>query len=378
MHKIWYAAYLRKTLAVLLFPVALGSGQAAWAIAGTIQVLIGTARISQHTGQERPALRGDNLYEGDTVATNANSNVQIRMIDDSIVWVRPDSRFLIERYQSDKHGAAKNEARLRLISGTMRQVTGAIGKGAPADYKLSTPNATIGIRGTEFDASYLSPQAAALANTAPGTYNRVYVGATVLEGPSGRVSLNKDEAGFMGLDGNDKPQVLPRIPAFLNTAAATAAPRADTSPQKPKSLLISVRYGEGDGEGSTSISSRDTNTEQRVQALEGERASVAMMEGPGGRSSQTGARPATQSVLEMVAKVSGNSALVQFFSQTQSASSSSNQANQVATSLNIPLGTWTEVSGRGPWTGAATSTTSSSSARGNSSKVFIKVEDISR
>lgn len=372
-----FISILRHFFSILICAAPLCFSQSAWAIAGTIQVLIGTARISQHTGQDRPALRGDNLYEGDTVATHANSNVQIRMIDDSVIWVRPDSRFKIERYQSNQHGAAKNEAALRLISGTMRQVTGAIGKGAPADYKLSTPNATIGIRGTEFDASYLSPQAAAQANTAPGTYNRVYVGATVLEGPAGRVTLNKDEAGFMGLEAGDKPQVLPRIPAFM-TAAATAAPRADASPQKPKSLLISVRYGEGDAEGSTSISSRDNNSEQRVQTVEGERASVAMMDGPGGRTGQTGARPATQSMLEMVAKVSGNSALVQFFSQTQSASSSSNQGNRVATSLNIPMGVWTEVSGRGPWSGSSNSTISSSSARGNSSRVYIKVEDISR
>ena len=369
-------ACLRPLLPALLCAATLCFSQAAWAIAGTVQVLIGTARISQHSGQDRPALRGDNLYEGDTVATNANSNVQIRMIDDSIIWVRPDSRFKIERYQSNQHGAAKNEVALRLISGTMRQVTGAIGKGAPADYKLSTPNATIGIRGTEFDASYLSPQAAAQANTAPGTYNRVYVGSTVLAGPAGQVTLNKDEAGFMGLDGGDKPQVLPRIPAFM--AAAAAAPRADASPQKPKSLLISVRYGEGDADGSTSISSRDTNSEQRVQAVEGEPASIAMADGPGARAGQTGARPASQSQLELLVKVNGNNALVQFFSQTKSGSSSSNQANRVATSLNIPLGVWTEVSGRGPWSGQSTSTVSSSSARGDSSRVSIKIEDISR
>lgn len=370
----------KATLKVLLAGIAalflLLVPPAVWAAAGTIQVLIGTARITQNTGQERPALRGDNLYEGDTVSTPANSNVQIRMIDDALIWVRPESRFKIERYQSDKHGAAKNEAALRLLSGTMRQVTGAIGKASPGDYKLSTPNATIGIRGTEFDASYLSPQAAAQANTAPGTYNRVYVGTTVLEGPSGRVTLNKDEAGFMGLESGGKPEVLPRIPAFM--AAAATPQRADTSPQKPKSLLISVRYGEGDPEGSTSISSRDTNSEQRVQTVEGEVASIAMVDGPGGRVPQTGARPATQTVLEVVAKVNGSNALVQFFSQTKSVSSSSNQANRVATSLNIPMGVWTEVSGRGPWSGSNTTTLSSGSARGDNTRVHIKIDDISR
>jgi hypothetical protein len=370
--------FLRYLLPFLACAAAFFPWQSAWAIAGTVQVVIGTARISQHSGQDRPALRGDNLYEGDTVATNANSNVQIRMIDDAIVWVRPDSRFKIERYQSNQHGASKNEVALRLISGTMRQVTGVIGKASPTDYKLSTPNATIGIRGTEFDASYLSPQAAAQANTAPGTYNRVYVGSTVLEGPTGRITLNKDEAGFMGLEGGDKPQVLPRIPAFMTAAAAPTPSRADPIPHKPKSLLISVRYGEGDADGSISIRSRDTNSEQRVQAIEGEPTSIAVVDGPGARAGQTGARPVTQSQLELLVKVNGDNALVQFFSQTKSGSSSLNQANRVSTSLNIPMGVWTEVSGRGPWSSSTNSTVSSSSARADTSRVSIKIEDISR
>ena len=370
-------AYLRPLIYALLCAAMLCFGQAAWAIAGTIQVLVGTARISQHTGQERPAVRGDNLYEGDTVATPANSNVQIRMIDDSIIWVRPDSRFKIERYQSDKHGAAKNDVSLRLLSGTMRQVTGVIGKASPAEYKLSTPNATIGIRGTEFDASYLSPQAAALANTAPGTYNRVYVGSTVLEGPAGQVTLNKDEAGFMGLGAGDKPQVLPRIPAFM-TSAPASTPRADVSPQKPKSLLISVRYGDGDMNGPTFVSGRDTNTEQRVQTLERETVFIAMADDPGARAGQAGARPSTQSKLELSVEVNGSNALMQFSAQTKSVGSSSNQSGQMATSLNIPMSVWTEVTGRGPWSGSSNSVTSSKSARGESNRVSIKVEEISR
>ncbi len=370
-------AALRMFFSVLL-AATLASGADAWAAAGKIQVLIGTARISQHTGQERPAQRGDDLYEGDTVSTSANSNVQIRMLDDAIIWVRPGSQFKIERYRSDQHGAAKNEIALSLLSGTMRQVTGSIGKSAPADYKLSTPNATIGIRGTEFDATFATAHIAAQLNTPPGTYNRVYVGSTVLEGPSGRVSLNKDEAGFMGVSPGDKPQVLPRIPAFMNSNP-TATERSDAAPSKPKSLQISVRFGDGDADGVSSISSRDTNTEQRLRAVEGERATLTLAQGPTARKgANTGAQPTTKIVLDLVAKVNGDSALVQFSAQSQSLASASGQASQVATSLNVPLGVWTEVSGRGPWSGSGNSTVSSSSARSDNSRVFLKVEDLSR
>lgn len=371
-------AQRRSFFEVLLVLAVFFESGAAWAAAGTIQVLIGTARISQHTGQQRPALRGDDLYEGDTVTTAANSNVQIRMIDDSIIWVRPGSQFKIERYRSDQHGASKNEAALNLLSGTMRQVTGSIGKASPGDYKLSTPNATIGIRGTEFDATFATAQIAAQLNTPPGTYNRVYVGSTVLEGPSGRVNLNKDEAGFMGISPGDKPQVLPRIPAFMNSAPA-AAERVDAAPTKPRSLQISVRFGEGDGDTVSSTSSRDTNTEQRLRAIEGERATLVLAQGPAPRQpAQTGAKPATQSVVDVVAKINGNNALVQFMAQNQSVGSAGGQASQLSTSLNVPLGVWTEVSGRGPWSGSSNSTLSSSSARPDTSRVYLKVDDLSR
>ena len=161
-----------------------GWSQSSWAAPGTVQLIIGSARIAKHFGQDRPALKGDAIYEGDTIATSANSNVQIRMIDGAVIWVRPESRLKIEKYKSDKHGATKSEAALLLISGSMREVTGSIGKTASADFKLSTPNATIGIRGTEFDAMYATPQIAAQLNTPAGTYNRVYEGSTSLEGAS--------------------------------------------------------------------------------------------------------------------------------------------------------------------------------------------------
>ena len=174
------------------------SSQSAWAIAGKIQNVIGTARVSKHTGQQYPAVKGDNLYEGDTVATGSNSNVQIRMVDEALIWLRPNTEFKITTYRSTQHGHPKNEAALRLLAGSMRSVTGVIGRANLGDYKLSTPSATIGIRGTEFDAVYATSQIAADLQTAPGTYNRVYMGGTSLQGATGQINLNTNQAGFMG------------------------------------------------------------------------------------------------------------------------------------------------------------------------------------
>lgn len=371
------SAYLRRLVAVLSGLVLVLLSDGAWAAAGKIVLVLGTARISQQSGQERPAQRGDDLYEGDTVSTSTNSNVQIRMIDDAIIWVRPGSQFKVERYRSDQHGAPKSEAALKLLSGTMRQITGSIGKSFPGDYKLSTPNATIGIRGTEFDATFATARIATQYNIQPGTYNRVYTGSTVLEGPSGRVTLNKDEAGFMGMSSGDKPQLLPRIPDFMN-AKPEVATRSEAVATTPRSLQISIRFGEGDESTVSATSSRDTNTEQRIRALDGERATFALARGPApGQATPTGARPSAQSVVDVIAKVSGNTALVQFTAQNQSLGSTGGQANRVMTSLNVNLGAWTEVSGQGPWSGSSAPTISSTSARSNNTKIYLKVDDLS-
>lgn len=356
------------------------TGEWCWGAAGTIQMVIGTARISQHTGQERPAARGDNLYEGDTVATDSNSNVQIRMIDEAIVWLRPDSQFKIDKYRSNQHGAARNEASLRLLSGTLRQLTGMIGKSSPSDYKLKTPNAVIGIRGTEFDAMYATPQIAAQLNTPAGTYNRVYEGSTFLESATGgSITLKKDQAGFMGLDSADKPKVLTGIPAFLNSNPSAAPERAEAGIAKIRSLQLSVRYGEGNSEIISSVSSRDNDSEQGVQVMEGERASLSLIqEAPSRKAGQAGGRPVNRSLLDLMVKLSGNSAIVQFYSENQSSSAAGSQTSRVATSLSVPLGVWTEVSGRGPWSGSRSSTISSNDARANSSKVYLKVDEIGR
>jgi hypothetical protein len=83
-------------------------------------------------------------------------------------------------------------------------------------------------------------------------------------------------------------------------------------------------------------------------------------------------------MIDVVAKVSGNTALVQFMAQNQSLGSSGGQASKVMTSLSVNLGVWTDVSGQGPWSGSSASTISSNSARSNNSKIYLKVDDLSR
>lgn len=338
------------------------------AAAGTIEVVVGTARVFQHHGQERPAIRGGQLYEGETVVTGSQANVKLRMLDEASVWIRPDTRFRIEKYRSSKHGSANDEARLHLVSGSIRQLTGSIGKVATADYRLTTPNATIGIRGTEFDAVFVTAQAAATLGTPAGTYNRVYAGSTALSGGGGPVIiLNAGQAGFIGLTPNAQPQTLPTIPPFLNTTTTTSSAPAPAA----RNLQVSVRFGEPPSSNviSTQRPGGGGNTEQQVRVLEGARASMAIVQGT---SSQT--------VVEVVATVSGNTATVQLATQAQSTAgrnSPGGQGSRTATTLRVTLGEWTEVSGQGPWSGSS-DVVISTGQQAPVPRVYLRVDEVGR
>ena len=209
------ASLLKISIKFILLLACLGHGLA-WSAAAQIQLVIGDATVWERNGSQRPAQKGVQLYPGDAVVTAASSNVQIRMTDDTLLWVHPNSRLKIDQYTYDKKGDGKDNIALQLIQGAARTATGLIAKANKKNVTLSTPTATIGIRGTDFETAYVAPaMGGAKPVAAPGTYNRVYSGATVMQSPAGQVEVNEGEAAYVGIKPGDKPQILKEIPEFL-------------------------------------------------------------------------------------------------------------------------------------------------------------------
>lgn len=352
----------------------------AWSAAGVIQMVMGQARVWERSGLERTAQRGVQLYEGDTVATGANSNVQIRMSDEAMIWLRPDTRLRIDEYAVANQKGDKERGLLSLINGSFRTLTGSIGVANKANYEIVTPNATIGIRGTDHEVAFIGPGGAQRGE--PGTYNRVYSGSTFLQSAAGRTDIPAGQAGFAGLQPGAAPRVLPAIPDFMNQstppAGASPAPGAAKA-AAPRQLMVSLRYGAPpDTSRSVTTSSSDASVDpnaQRIQVLEGQRAMVN-----NSWNSPSGARPSSS--MDVLARVSGDSVTVQLLASRETASVSdpgSSQSQQIGTTLSMRLGQWTEVSGHGAWPSTQNSqVTSSSSNRENNRKVFLRVDEMKR
>lgn len=126
---------------------------AAWpltglAAAGLVQFTAGDVQLRRGETLSRLS-KGSELDGGDVVLTGTEGRAQIRFSDGGLVALYPDSQFTVTRY-ADGAGAGEDHFVVNLLQGGMRALTGLIGKRNPANYKVVTPTAVVGIRGSAF------------------------------------------------------------------------------------------------------------------------------------------------------------------------------------------------------------------------------------
>lgn len=117
---------------------------------GEVSMVIGVGRLTAADGPPREIARGTAVRAGDRIETEAGGHVHIRFVDGALVSVRPLSRLQIEDYRRAAGAAADSAIRFRLDQGVIRSVTGRWGEEARNRFRLNTPIAAIGIKGTDF------------------------------------------------------------------------------------------------------------------------------------------------------------------------------------------------------------------------------------
>jgi len=104
--------------------------------------------IALSNGGSRELKQGDFIYVADEIMTSNRSFAVLQFEDGAKVTVRPDTTLIIEQYLYA--GNDSDEATLNLVEGGLRVITGAMAKSNPENYKVRTPVALMGVRGTEF------------------------------------------------------------------------------------------------------------------------------------------------------------------------------------------------------------------------------------
>jgi len=139
---------------------------------------------------------GNEVFVGDRIYTGVTGFVRLSMIDDAKIDLRCNSEMLIEDYRLLRGG---NRSVLHLIKGSVRKITGSIGKVADDIYEMHTPLATVGVRGTEYAIRVLQSHGCdgSLDVNSQGLFVKVNKGAIDVKSTKQKVSLNKGEAAHL-------------------------------------------------------------------------------------------------------------------------------------------------------------------------------------
>ncbi|MDO8810700.1 MAG: FecR domain-containing protein, partial [Gallionella sp.] len=226
---------INKLLACLSVTIACLAGMsqvAHAAVAGHVQFVNGDVQVTNSAGQTRPAKKGDAISEGDTLTSAPSSSAQVKMRDGGFVAVRADTKMKFDQFAFDGKQDGGEKSFFSLFKGGFRAVTGLIGQANKQNYKITTPAATIGIRGTDHETFLIVP-GSPLAQIAPtGAYNKVNVGETTLTTDKGTINVLPNQMGFAG-GMNQAPQVQP-INTKVFTVAEAAKPEAKAEKKEEK------------------------------------------------------------------------------------------------------------------------------------------------
>lgn len=198
--------------------LAMASGELV-AAAARVDFVYGNVTVAGLDGREQPLVRGAELDNGDTVRT-WEGRAQLRFTDGAYVSLQPQSEFAIRDYRFDGRTDGTERGFFGLLKGAMRAVTGLVGRVNRDQYQVTTPTATIGIRGTG------------------GLIQVRDDGSTVIVGTSGIWSLT-NPAGTIDVPAG--------VSALAPSTADTPPQRTSQPPQAgPAPLILPVTYVQGD------------------------------------------------------------------------------------------------------------------------------------
>jgi hypothetical protein len=134
-------------LIIVLFSLILARVSIAADKAGIVVISRGTVTGISDMGS-RELKQGDEFFIDEQIKTGGKSFAVLQFVDGAKVTVRPETELIVEEYAYA--AGAEDSATLNLVSGGLRIITGAVAKSNPDNYKVKTPMALMGVRGTEF------------------------------------------------------------------------------------------------------------------------------------------------------------------------------------------------------------------------------------
>lgn len=142
--------------------------------------------------------QGDGVFEFDIVRTDATGSGTIRFIDGTELTLRSSTEIAIKEVVSTE---TRSRFNVGIAEGAARIVTGAITRRNPRGFRATTPNGTIGIRGTDLFISHSDGVTDLTVNETEKTvsFTHRWTGVTITGGVG--LQITCDEDGMATING---------------------------------------------------------------------------------------------------------------------------------------------------------------------------------
>ena len=164
---------------------------------GTVAESSGSVVAVDKRKISRKLAKGKPVYLGDKVITGEDGSVRLKMIDDAVLDLRCFSIMVIEEYALN---TTSRRSILNLLQGSLKKVTGQIGKMSEDIYELKTPVASVGVRGTEYALRvFQSKGCGGTIDADDGLYLEVIKGLVDVHNEAGSGVFAKGETAYVPL-----------------------------------------------------------------------------------------------------------------------------------------------------------------------------------
>jgi hypothetical protein len=222
--------------------------------AGTVLFTQPGSQIVDANGVPRPAQRGDVLQHGDKLQTPRGGISQVRMLDGSILGVRPATELRFDP------PAGNVPTVVSLLQGSVRVIASELmDNKRPSAMTLMSGQATLQLKGADVETTVVTDKQP--GTTDPGSYSRLITGTASIAKGSLVEPLSALQVSFVG-DTTGRPITLPTSPGELfgnkggtrkigttpslnsdgkrNGGPNMGIPKSDPTPSTPKPIILTT------------------------------------------------------------------------------------------------------------------------------------------
>ena len=157
-----------------------------------VYVVKGNVYVTQGKNPAHRVTDNEVIVSDSLIRTDSMSAALLKFEDGQIVTMQADSLFRVREYRYDARKVEDSSIIFSMLKGGLRFVTGLIGQRKKQAFRLLTPNATLGIRGTEF----------MVAMSGKSMYTQVQSGRITLTNPAGMIVLGAGKSAIVASSGS--------------------------------------------------------------------------------------------------------------------------------------------------------------------------------